>query len=264
MRIALIILSILALIFIGSISWSLVNQEGWKMRIPTISTTTEQNGWSDSADTIALETWKNQMKTDEKLEKLTDIVEELAKKNGTYSEAGTTKEIIESGPKELPTVKPSGKFLALIMPTITPVLEKNSWIFGLYIFDLNVRYSTYKDNNFALTIIPTDIAYDTLLKNLKALSGKPYSLNETQNFAYRSFFLNPEISDTMVRLVIEIENQTIAMEIPKSKYEVLKTLLLWKQPSASTLASSGVTTTRKPTIIAPVVPAANTRSGSAR
>jgi hypothetical protein len=264
MRIALIILSILALIFIGAISWSLVNQEGWKVRIPTISSTAEQIGWSNSADTIALETWKNQMKTDEKLEKLTDIVEDLAKKNGSYTEEVSTKDVIESGPKELPAVKPSGKFLALIMPTITPVLEKNSWIFGLYIFDLNVRYSTYKDNNFALTIIPMDIAYDTLLKNLKALAGKPYSLNETQNFLYRSFFLNPEVSDTMVRLVIEIENQTIAMEIPKSKYDVLKTLLLWKQPTASALASSGVTVTRKPTIVAPVVNSTTPKTGTAR
>lgn len=252
MRIALIILSILALIFIGSISWSLVNQEGWKVRIPTIPSTNQAANPSTSVDTIAMETWKNQMKTDEKLEKLTSIVEELAKKNGTYpADEVTPKEAAETTPKEVPAVKPSGKFLALIMPTITPVLEKNAWIFWLYIFDLNVRYSTYKDNNFALTIIPTDIPYDTFLKNLKALWGKPYTVNETQSYRYRAFYLNPEISDTIVRIVIEIENQTIAMEIPKSKFDILKTLLLWKQPSATTLAGTGIAIVKKPTIIQP-------------
>lgn len=207
-----------------------------------------------------METWKNQMKTDEKLEKLTSIVEELAKKNGAYpADEVTPKEAAETTPKEVPAVKPSGKFLALIMPTITPVLEKNAGIFGLYIFDLNVRYSTYKDNNFALTIIPTDISYDTFLKNLKALWGKPYTVNETQSFPYRAFYLNPEISDTIVRVVIEIENQTIAMEIPKSKFDVLKTLLLGKQPSATTLAGTGIAVVKKPTII---LPTTSSKSGT--
>jgi hypothetical protein len=47
-----------------------------------ITSSTEQAG----TDNLALETWKNQVKTEEKLEKLTVLVEELAKKNGTYSE----------------------------------------------------------------------------------------------------------------------------------------------------------------------------------
>ncbi len=255
MRIALILLSILALIFIGSISWSLVNQEWWKVRIPAISTSNQSNSPWANADSLALETWKSQMKTDEKLEKLTSIVEEIAKKNGAYQEETSQTENQESGPREMPAIKPSGKFLALIMPTVTPVLDKNAWIFGLYIFDLNVRYSTYKDNNLALTIIPTDLPYDTFLKNVKALSGKPYTVNETQNFSYRSFFLNPEISDTLVRMVIEIENQAIAIEIPKSKFDTLKSLLLWKQPASVSVGNSGtVSANKKPTIIVPPSP----------
>lgn len=262
MRIALIILSILALIFIGSISWSLVNQEWWKVRIPAISSWNQSTTPWGGADSLALETWKNQMKADEKLEKLTSIVEDLAKKNGTYSQDEvTSKENLESGPREIPAVKPSGKFLALIMPTVTPVLDKNWWIFGLYIFDLNVRYSTYKDNNLALTIIPTDLPYDTFLKNIKALSWKPYTVNETQNLWFRSFFLNPEISDTVVRMVIEIENQAIALEIPKSKFDTLKSLLLWKQ--APVVSTGAVTTTKKPTVILPSTPI-TTKSGATR
>lgn len=179
------------------------------------------------------------MKTEEKLEKLTTMVEEIAKKSGTYGDDIISKTPAETPIIETPAVKPSGKFLALIMPTITPVLDKNAGIFGLYIFDLNVRYSTYKDNNFALTIIPTDIPYDTFLKNIKALNGKPYRVNETQNFPYRSFYLNPEISDSIVRLVIEIENQTLALEIAKSKFDILKSLLSGKQPSQAALAGTG-------------------------
>lgn len=261
MRIALIILSILALIFIGSISWSLVNQEWWKVRIPTIPSTGQGNNATNGSESIAIETWKNQLKTEEKLEKLTTMVEELAKKNGAMTEEIIPKPSTDVTVVETPAVKPSGKFLALIMPTITPVLDKNSGIFGLYIFDLNVRYSTYKDNNYALTIIPTDIAYDTLLKNIKALNGKPYRVNETQNFPFRSFYLNPEISDSTVRLVIEIESQTLALEIAKSKFEILKSLLSGKQPTSMILANTwGVTVTRRPTVISPPTQNANQAS----
>jgi hypothetical protein len=126
MRIALIILSILSLIFIGAISWSLVSQDTWSLRIPSFPSAQEK----ENVDSITLETWKNQVKTDEKLERLTTLVEELAKKNGTYnpdivtpSQTGTTIKEAEV------IIKPSGKLLALLMPTITPELDKNNGIY---------------------------------------------------------------------------------------------------------------------------------------
>ena len=70
MRIALILLSILAMVFIGSVTYSLVGQGGWTPKIRS----TEPN-----VDSITLETWKNQIKTDEKIEKLSAMVEELSK-----------------------------------------------------------------------------------------------------------------------------------------------------------------------------------------
>ena len=74
MRIALILLSILALIFIGSISWSLISQDGG-INLKRTSNT------NPSGDTIVIETWKNQIKTDEKIEKLSNLVSQLAEKN---------------------------------------------------------------------------------------------------------------------------------------------------------------------------------------
>ena len=78
MRIALILLSILALIFIGSISWSLINQDGGI----SLKKTTNIN---PSGDTLVIETWKNQIKTDEKIEKLSHLVTQLAEKNGVQN-----------------------------------------------------------------------------------------------------------------------------------------------------------------------------------
>jgi hypothetical protein len=124
-------------------------------------------------------------------------------------------------------VKISGELLASIMPTITPtLLEKNNGIFGLLIFDQSIGYSTYKDEKYSITILPMNIPYDVFLKNIKALSSKSYSINETKTFSTRSFYLNPSPSDALVRLVIEMESQTIAIEIPKAKFPILRNLLL--------------------------------------
>jgi hypothetical protein len=74
-----------------------------------------------------------------------------------------------------------------------------------------------------------NIPYDKFLTNIRALGNKPYSINEVKTFPYRAFYLNPEKSDTLVRLILEAETQTIAMEIPKTRYLVMKDLLLGKK-----------------------------------
>jgi hypothetical protein len=125
MRIILIILSILALVFVGGISYSLMSSEnGWK-----ISTKSDMTEIIASKDSITLDTWKNQIKTEEKLNRLTEMVEEIAKKNGTYRNEDTNTGAEKVEPPVKPVVKPSGKFLALMMPTITPVLVENNGIY---------------------------------------------------------------------------------------------------------------------------------------
>jgi hypothetical protein len=70
--------------------------------------------------------------------------------------------------------------------------------------------------------------YDTFIRNARALGKEVYTVNETKTFPSRSFYLNPPKTDTLVRLVLEYESQTVAIEIPKSKFTTLKTLLLKK------------------------------------
>ena len=220
MRIALILLSILAMIFIGSVTWSLIGQEWW---IPKTRSSVQ------SVDSITIETWKNQIKTDEKIEKLSTMVEELSKGIPSSSVKNNT----QWEPKEIEPVKISGKLLATLLPTITPTLIGNSWIFGLLIFDQSIGYSTYRDDTYGITLLAMNIPYDIFLKNIKALSGTPYTINEVTTFPTRSFYLNPAKSDTLVRLAIEMESQTIAIEITKTKFSVFKNLLLGKTSQGS-------------------------------
>jgi hypothetical protein len=91
-----------------------------------------------------------------------------------------------------------------------------------------VAYSTYRDATIPLSFISISTSYETFLKNMKSLGGKPYTVNEIKTFPFRAFFINTDPADTLVRLVVEMEGQTIAFEVPKAKYELLKNLLLGK------------------------------------
>jgi hypothetical protein len=71
-----------------------------------------------------------------------------------------------------------------------------------------------------------NIPYDSFLKNMRALGDRSYTVNEVKTFPYRAFYVNPEKSDTIVRLVLEAENQSIALELPKVKFPMIKDLLL--------------------------------------
>lgn len=224
MRIALILLSILAMIFIGSISWSLFSSESsW---LPRKSWTIGQN-----VDTITMETWENQIKTDAKIEKLTTLVEELSRKNGTLTKTNTS---TGTGTENIAILKLSGKFLALIMPSVTPSLIENNGIFDLHTFDQSSTYSSYEDAKIWLKMVATDLDYDTLIKNFRAMGPTVYSVNETKSFPFRSFYLNPPKSDTLVRLVVEFESQTIGLEIQKTKFNTLKDLLTGKANTIQT------------------------------
>lgn len=192
---------------------------------------------STTIDTpIEIETLKYQIKTDEKIEKLNSLVQELAKKNGVTNtvsspettdntQTGSNSHSTETPPKNL--IKISGKFLALIMPTATLTLIANTnGIFGLHIFDMNSDYSTYEDTKLAMKVTATSLTYDTLLKNMQAIGKEVYSVNETKWFPMRAFYVNPPKSDGLVRIVFESENQAIAIEIIKTKFPTLKALIL--------------------------------------
>lgn len=71
----------------------------------------------------------------------------------------------------------SAKFLSKIIQKVTPSLEKNNGIFGLYIFDTSTEYSTYTDSKYAMTIVATRVSYDTWKKNFASLDKSLYSTN---------------------------------------------------------------------------------------
>lgn len=80
----------------------------------------------------------------------------------------------------------------------------------------------------SMKVIASSVNYDTMLKNMKALGKDVYTVNETKTFPVRSFYLNPPKTDTIVRLVLEYESQSVVIEISKTKFPTLKNLLLKK------------------------------------
>jgi hypothetical protein len=120
------------------------------------------------------------------------------------------------------------KFLSKLMPTFEFLGEENSGIFDLHIFDINTRYSTYRDKKQSLKLIISDIKYDTFLKNFRSIPRDVYIINETKTFPFRSFYVNPQKPDTLVRLVLEYDTQTILLEIPKTRFPTFKALILKK------------------------------------
>ena len=112
------------------------------------------------------------------------------------------------------------------MPTMEFSLIENTGIYDLLIFDKSVQYSTYLDPKQWIKAIALSIKYDTFLKNMKALSDEVYEVNETKTFPFQSFYVNPPKPDTLVRLVLEVESQTIVLELPKTRFAVMKSPLL--------------------------------------
>ena len=177
MRIALITLALTALVFIGSIIYSLAAKDG------TLSLASKTS--NSTLDTpIELETLKYQIKNEEKIKELIAKVE--------FS------------------------------------LTANTGIYDLVIFDKSMEYATYIDVKQGIKALPLSLKYDAFLKNMKALGSDSYTVNESKTFPFRSFYVNPPKADTLVRLVIEIESQCIAIEIPKTKFPTFKALLLKK------------------------------------
>lgn len=100
---------------------------------------------NETINTInASDYWHNQIKLEDQIKILSGMVQELSQKNGSTQKNLDTK--TQSGTSNTKIVKLSGKFLALIMPTITPSLIENNGIFDLHIFDVGTSYSTYEDS----------------------------------------------------------------------------------------------------------------------
>ncbi len=222
MRIALITLALAALAFIGSIIYSMSGKGN-------LLTAVRTNQAKETDTSVAIETLKYQIKTDAKIDELTKKIDELTQKK----QIGESKIILsadsasETGGTQK-TLPISGKFLAKIMPTFNLTLSENNGIFDIHLFDAGIEYSTYVDEKIGITLVVSTMSYNTFLANTKWLGKEVYTPNETKTFPFRSFYLNPPKPDTLVRVVMEIENQAIAIQIPKTKFNTLKDLLLKK------------------------------------
>lgn len=229
MRIALITLALAALAFIGSIIYSMSGKGDLFTAEKTISQTKE----SDTS--VAIETLKYQIKTDAKIDELTRKIEALSQENpqgmwimanpAWWDLSGSTTSTQTSEIKAVPI---SWKFLAKVMPTMDFSLTDNKGIFDLHVFDAGTNYSTYTDAKMWIVVVVGNMSYDVFLTNAKSLGKDVYSINESKTFPFRSFYLNPPKPDTLVRIVMEIESQAIAIQIPKTKFTTLKNLLLKK------------------------------------
>lgn len=223
MRIALILLALTALLFIGGIAYSIVGKN------PTLF---QKTGSVNTETPLAIETLKYQIKTEEKINELNKKIDALTQAQGISPvQIGSQASPVSSTSTGVTTlteqklIPVSGKFLARIMPTYELVNIKNNGIYDLHIFD-KIDYSTYTDIKAGLTVVVTPLSYDTLLKNFKALDKTLYVPNETKTFSFRSFYVNPPKADALVRIVVEIESQAILISIPKTKFPQLKNLLI--------------------------------------
>jgi hypothetical protein len=220
MRIALITLALTALVFIGSIIYSLAAKDG------TLSLTSKTSQKTPETP-IELETFRYQIKNEEKIKELIIKVDTLvASQNGGIQPEGVTPTTkTATGKVALPL---SGKFLAKVMPALEFSLIENNGIYDLFIFDKYTEYATYLDAKQGIKVTPLSLKYDIFLKNMKSLPVGNFTVNETKTFPFRSFYVNQPKPDTLVRLVIEIESQCIVLEIPKTKFPTFKALLLKK------------------------------------
>ncbi len=228
MRIALITLALAALAFIGSIIYSMSGKQGlfWISKATT-STAPETD------TSVAIETLKYQIKTDAKIDDLSKQIEALSQWRSVTTGRVTTSPTLSgeqtaNSSQTTTTLPISGKFLAKVMPTMEFTLTDNNGIFDLHIFDVGTTYSTYTDPKMWATLIVSSMSYNVFLANSKALGKDVYSINETKIFPFRSFYLNPPKPDTLVRIVMEIESQAIAIQLPKTKFKAFQALLLKK------------------------------------
>jgi hypothetical protein len=175
-------------------------------------------------------TRRHQIKTEMQIEELTKKIDALTQ--GTtlpsVSSAEPTTQTASGSAKKSDIIPASGKLLAKLMPTYEFTLVENKGIYDLYIFDKSTKYSTYYDSKKQISLIATNITYDTILKNFRSLSKDVYTLNENKTFGFRSFYVNPPKSDGIVRIAIEVESQALLIQLPKTRFTEFKTLLLKK------------------------------------
>lgn len=233
MRIILIILSLAAFWFVG---WIVLQNIGGATflttpssaslsnttEIPTTSTIINQ---ADPQLVQAIEQDLRARQTEERITKLEEKIWQISATTPAKFTENTEATWTENVQNEIIPV--SAKFLGKILPTIELTKVDNSGIFDLRIFD-NTTYTTYRDEKFGMTVVASMLPYETFLKNFQAIDKSVYSINEQTPFPFESFYVNPPQTDTLVRMVLKVEAQTIFVTLPKTKFNTFKELILKK------------------------------------
>jgi hypothetical protein len=232
MRIALITLAVAALAFIGSIIWIFAEKNGIDI-LPNTGTTTVKI----SNETAAIEILRSQWKTEDRIKELEAKIDALGGKTAVAPQTpilentGTTDAIkpisgiTATGTNIIPI---SAKFLTKIITKVSLTLTKNNGIYGLYIFDTNTEYSTYTDTKYGIIVIASRTPYTTWKQNFQAIDKSLFTVNESRTFPFVSFYLNPPKDDGQVRVVMQVESQTLLISIPKAKFSEFKTMMTKK------------------------------------
>jgi hypothetical protein len=222
MRIALITLAVAALAFIVGIIWIFAQKTGINLTDPPKNT---QSEIKISTDAAALEILKSQWKTEEEIKNIKEQIKAIdtvrsnpvlpsTPKTTTESTSNTgVTTSTQSGSGSTTIIPISAKFLSRIIQKVSLTLDSNNGIFGLYVFDTNTTYSTYRDPKIDMTLIASRVPFETFLKNFQTIDPAIYSTPKP---------------DGIVRIVMRVESQTLLISLPKSRFEEIKKLLLKK------------------------------------
>jgi hypothetical protein len=230
MRIALITLAVASLAFIGSIIWIFAQRNGIDL-LPTQSSSTVKI----SNETAAIEMLRSQWKTEDRIKELEAKIDVLSGKVPIVSllPSSSSTSIISSGSTEsgsTPVIIPiSARFLTKVISKVNLILTQNIGIYGLATFDASTIYSTYIDTKFGIIVIATRTPYASWLANWRSIDKALFVVNESKAFLpFVSFYLNPPRDDNIVRLVMQVESQTLLISIPKARFTEFKSMMTKK------------------------------------
>ena len=234
MRIALITLAVASLAFIGSIIWIFAQKNGIDLLPAQTSSPVKI-----SNETAAIEILRSQWKTEDRIKEMQVQLDLLSGKTPVPSQTitqistGATSSInsgstLGSGATQI-IIPISAKFLTKVISKMNLTLGKNTGIYGLSTFDVGTIYSTYTDAKFGITVIATRTPYASWLANWRSIDKALFVVNESKTFLpFASFYLNPPKEDGTIRLVMQVEMQTLLISMPKSRFPEFKTMMTKK------------------------------------
>ncbi len=237
MQWALSTLAIVAVALIGTILWSLYGQ--WngttlqnRNKIDTLTQAQldEAQSKSQNLQAVDIEIIKSLQKLEDKINQMqttinngtpTGTTQKNPQNTGSGTANGSWQAIVE-------TIIPiPGSLLGKFLPDTPFKVVKNLGLFDLDIFPW--KYTTWENDKTKIRMYTIDGRYDIVLKNMKTIKSDVYTVNDTsKNFPFPHFFINPPKWDGIVRLILQMDNQTIGFEVPKTSYPPVKALLLKK------------------------------------